>query len=103
MLNLSSGRSEKDRISFYSSSNGATAIRNTNESISIEFGKTNIHLKATIMLLGIFCTLSIIKTYVIISLIEYKTIGLIWYLISTFIYFFFISFFCYICKEKKWC
>ena len=27
MLNLSNGRSEKDRISFYASDNGATAIR----------------------------------------------------------------------------
>ena len=92
MLNLSSGRSEKDRISFYTSNNGITAIRNANGNISIEFGKQNSPLKATLELLGIFGTLSAIKAYLLIPLIENKTIGLIWYLIPTFFYLFLLVF-----------
>lgn len=79
MLNLSSGRSEKDRISFYTTNNGATAIRKENGEIAIEFGKNNISLiKASCVLIGIFCTLSIIKAYVLIPLIEKKGFGVGW-------------------------
>lgn len=93
MLNLSSGRSKKDRISFYTSYNGATAIRKENGEIAIEFGKQNISLmKALCVLVGIFCTLSLIKVYVLIPLIESKTIGVIWYLIPIFVYSFLLIF-----------
>lgn len=93
MLNLSNGRSEKDRISFYTSDNGATAIRKENGEIDIEFGKPNIPLiKALFVLIGIFCTHSLIKAYVLIPLIEKQTLGLIWYLIPMFVYTFFLIF-----------
>lgn len=87
MLNLSNGKSEKDRISFYTYDNGATAIRKENGEIAIEFGKQNIALtKAVCIIIGIFCILSVIKVYVLIPLIEEQTIGLIWYLTPMFAY-----------------
>ena len=45
MLKLSSGKSEKDRISFYTSDNGATAIRNQNGEITIEYGKWHMFVR----------------------------------------------------------
>lgn len=87
MLKLSSGKSDKDRISFYTSDNGATAIRHSNGEITIEFGKKNVPVMKSIMvLLGIFGTLSLIKAFVILPLIESNKIGTIWYLIPTFFY-----------------
>ncbi len=77
MLKLSSGKSEKDRISFYTSYNGATAIRNKNGEITIEYGKKNVSvLKAIAVLLGIFGTLSLVKAFVLIPLIYNKIIEL---------------------------
>ena len=93
MLNLSNGRSEKDRICFYTSDNGATAIRKENGKIAIEFGKPKIPLaKVLFILIGFFCTLSLIKAYVLIPLIEKQTIGLLWYLLPMFVYSFFLIF-----------
>lgn len=87
MLKLSSGKSEKDRISFYTSDNGATAIRNKNGEITIEYEKKNVSvMKAIPVLYGIFGTLSLVKTCVLIPLIQNKIIGTIWYLIPTFFY-----------------
>lgn len=87
MLKLSSGKSEKDRISFYTSDNGATAIRNKNGEITIEYGKKNVSvMKAIAVLLGIFGTLSLVKAFVLIPLIQNKIIGTVWYLIPTFFY-----------------
>ena len=87
MLKLSSGKSEKDRISFYTSDNGATAIRNSNGEITFEYGKKNVSvMKALAILLGIFGTLSLVKAFVLIPLIKNNTIGTVWYLIPTFFY-----------------
>ena len=87
MIKLSSGKSEKDRISFYTCDNGATAIRNKNGEFTIEYGKKNVPImKSIAILLGIFGTLSLVKAFVLIPLIENKIIGTVWYLIPTFFY-----------------
>lgn len=87
MLKLSGGNSYKDRISFYTSDHGATAIRNKNNEITIEYGKKNVSVKKSItILLGTFGTLSLVKAFVLVPLIENKIIGTVWYLIPTFFY-----------------
>lgn len=87
MLKLSSGKSEKDRISFYTSDNeGATAIRNPSGEITIKYEKNNIPIaKAIIAILVLFGTLSLVKAFVLIPLIE-KGISTIWYLVPAFFY-----------------
>lgn len=89
MLKLSSGKSDKDRISFYTSDIGATAIRNKKGEITIEYEKKNVSIiRAVTVLLGIFGTLSLVKALVLIPLIKNKIIGTVWYLIPTFFYLF---------------
>ena len=41
MLEISTGRSQKDRITFYLENSSATAIRNENGTISIDTPKKN--------------------------------------------------------------
>jgi len=87
MLKLSSGKSEKDRISFYTYDDGATAIRNKNGEITIEYEKEKFSdMKATIVLLGILGMLSLVKAFILIPLIENNIIETVWYLIPTFFY-----------------
>lgn len=100
MIKLSSGRSEKDRISFYTYDNGATAIRNDDGEITIELGKKHISLtKATFIIFGFLFALSIIKVYILIPLIKNATIGLLWYLVPTSFYLF-LSIFAIITVRK---
>lgn len=87
MLKLSSGKSEKDRISFYTSDNGATAIRREDGEIEIELVKKNTPiLKAFVILLGIFGTTSLVKALVLMPLIKAETLATTWYLLPTFVY-----------------
>lgn len=89
MLKLSSGKSEKDRISFYTSENGATAIRGEDGTIDIKLGKENVDLaKALTVIFVIFGTLSLIKAYIIMPLIKNATIAVGWYFIPTAVYVF---------------
>lgn len=54
---------------------------------TIEYGKKNVPImKSIAILLGIFGTLSLVKAFVLIPLIENKIIGTVWYLIPTFFY-----------------
>lgn len=87
MLKLNSGNSEKDRISFYTSENGATAIRCEDGTIDIKYAKENVNLgKALTIIFVIFGTLSLIKAYIIMPLIKNAIIGLGWYFIPTIVY-----------------
>jgi uncharacterized protein YqhQ len=87
MLNLSGGKSEKTRISFYTHDNGATAIRNKNGFITIEFGKDNKSFRKNYnTLIGIFSISSLVKALVLIPLIEKNIIESVWYLIPMFFY-----------------
>lgn len=87
MLKLSGGKSDKDRISFYTSDNDVTAIRHSNGEITIEFGTENEPDISTLMIIfGIFATITLIKAGVLIPLIEAKTISIIWYFVPTFFY-----------------
>ena len=87
MIKLSNGKSDKDRISFYTSDNCATAIRHPNGEITIEFEKENVYAREVIRaIFRIFGIPLIIKAFVILPLIESNKIGIVWYLIPTFLY-----------------
>lgn len=87
MLEVSGGSSEKDRVSFYTSNNCATAIRNQNGEITLEFVRKNISWREEIIFfLGVFGTPSLVKEFVLIPLIENEIVGIVWYLIPTFYY-----------------
>lgn len=86
MLKISSARSQKDRISFFSLNNGATAIRSKDGEITIEYGKEIISTKGLILLLGVLVIPSIVKAFVLMPLIEKEVIGAIWYFIPSIIY-----------------
>lgn len=87
MLKLSGGHSEKDRISFYTSDNGVTAIRNENGEITFEFEKNDDSITEPVAaILGISVALSIVKRFLLIPLINNRIIGTVWYLIPIFFY-----------------
>lgn len=87
MLKISGGQSDKDRISIYTIDDAATAIRNKNGEITIEYVKENVSLtKAIAVLIGIFATFSLVKAFVLIPLIKTNIIGTVWYLIPAFFY-----------------
>lgn len=87
MLKVSGGETEKDRISFFTRNNGATAIRNQNGKITFEFTKRKISIiKIFTFFIGILGTPLLVKVFVLIPLIEDKKIGSGWYLIPTFFY-----------------
>lgn len=91
MLKLSGGKSGKDRISFFTRDNGATAIWNQNGEITIEYGKENVSVtNAITVLLRTFATFSLIKAFVLIPLMQKDIIGTVWYLIPTFFYTFLV-------------
>lgn len=88
MLKLSGGSSQKDRISFYTQDNGATAIRNKNGEITIEYEREDtFSLNDIAVFFGILSFFPIVKAFVLLPLIEIKIIGFVWYLIPTFFYF----------------
>ena len=91
MINLTSGKSEKDRITFYSKNFMATAIRDENNEIKTKFNKKDDNiLNGVLFLLGIFGGLSVIKSFIIIPLIKKEILGSIWYLFPVFVYLFFM-------------
>lgn len=87
MLNISGGKSEKNRISFYTKSFQATAIRKENGEIYCECGKKETkNLKQKITFLCIIGIILLIKSKVLIPLIENNTIDIIWYFVPMFFY-----------------
>lgn len=89
MINITSGQSKKDRISFESGKESVTAIRKSNGKIKFEYGKEVVSLKEFIFLiLQIFVIPSLVKIFVLLPLIQRKIIGIIWYLVPTFFYLF---------------
>lgn len=87
MFTLSSARSEKDRISFFSKNIGITAMRD--EKGDIIFMKSEEDLKGIVffIIFAIICTS--IKRCIIIPLIEKEILNTNWYMISLVIYFIF--------------
>jgi len=90
MINLASAKSEKDRISFFTTKNGISAIKTSD-------GKLNFKLEnreeasdntfvGIISIIVIFSILSFIKSFFLIPLIESNKIGAIWYLSVSFFY-----------------
>lgn len=93
MLKLTSGKSEKDRITFYTNEFMATAIRDENNEIKTKFHRKDEDiLKGILILLGIFGSLSIIKACIIIPLVKKGILRSFWYLVPTFIYLFLMIF-----------
>lgn len=93
MIKVRSGKSEKDRISFSTKTNTVTAIRKENGDIFLDFKNQNESFgQALLVLLGIFGTLSLIKAFVLVPLIENHIIQTTWYLVPSFCYLFLIIF-----------
>ena len=87
MVEISSGKSDKDRISFWKKdSYGVTAIRQADGTIIFERGKKETP-KGTYIAFAFLIALSVIKEYVILPLIEKEAIPTFCYLITMFIYF----------------
>lgn len=86
MLKLTGAESEKDRISFFTKHYSATAIRNENNEITIEFKKVIISKKNIVSILVIFGSPSLLKAFMLIPLIENKLLGIGCYLIPMFFF-----------------
>ena len=87
MLKVNGGRSQKDRITFCTNERAATAIRCKDGKIDIKFAKQDVDMmKAIIVILAIFGTLSLIKAYIIIPLIINGITIKVLYFIPTFVY-----------------
>lgn len=86
MVEISSGKSDKDRISFWKKdSYGVTAIRQADGTIIFERGKRQTP-KGTYILFAFLILMSVIKEYVILTLIEKDIIPIFCYLIPMGIY-----------------
>jgi len=86
MVEISSGKSGKDRISFWKKdSYGITAIRQEDGTIIFERGKKETP-KGTYIAFAFLIALSVIKEYVILTLIEKDMIPTFCYLIPMVIY-----------------
>ena len=87
MLKIISGHSEKNRITFSTKDSCATAIRKENAEFDFEFQKEDIPIsKALTTLFVIFGLSSLLKSFVLIPLIESNTIYVGWYLIPLVLY-----------------
>ena len=87
MIPITSGKSEKDRITYYSGSDGISAIKEEDGTITLKHVEENVAFKkALIVFLVFFVILSIIKVLFIVPAIKNNSIGIIWYFIPTFFY-----------------
>ena len=86
MLKLSGGKSEHDRISFYTIHNCVRAIGNSNGEITFEFEEEVMDKKAKIVFLIFFGMFALIKRLIIVPLIKAHIIGAVWYLIPALCY-----------------
>lgn len=88
MIELSGGKSEKNRISFFTNNNGATATIDEEGKISVTLG--NEQEASTLMgiklITRIFGTLSLSKALIIIPLIQRGLIAKIFYLFPMFFF-----------------
>lgn len=82
MLKLSGGKSEHDRISFYTIHNCVTAIRNSNGEITFEFEEEVMDKNAKLVFYIFFGIIALIKPVIIIPLIKAQIISVVWYLVT---------------------
>lgn len=87
MLKLSSGKSDVDRITFYDSKYGATAIRKYDGEIKIEYETKNVTISQIIVVFGLFLGISLFKAFAIMPFIDSQSNMAYLYLIPAFIYF----------------
>lgn len=89
MVKLIAGSSQKDRISFSSFDESATAIRKSNGEIDIKLGKINESPTIVSIILSIiFYATPLVKAYIIVPLIKNGILGAKFYLVAAFIYLF---------------
>lgn len=86
MVKVNSGQSKVDRITFFNSKIGATAIQLPNGEIKIEYEKKNITITQILVVLGLFSTISIFKSFLIVPYINNTSAMVYIYLIPTAIY-----------------
>lgn len=71
MLEISTGRSQKDRITFYLDNSSATAIRNEDGTISIDYTEEKLPIrKALIFMLSFFGIFLLLKAFILMPIIE---------------------------------
>lgn len=87
MLKLSSGKSDVDRITFYDSKYGATAIRKYDGEIKIEYETKNITISQILVVFGLFLGISLFKAFAIMPFIDSQSNMVYLYLIPVVIYF----------------
>lgn len=87
MLKITNANSKKDRITFSTKNSCTTAIRKENGEIDFEFKKEDTSISQSFLsALIIWCLPLILKSFVLIPLIEKNVISIIWYLIPIFLY-----------------
>ena len=87
MVNVSSGNSEVDRITFYDSQIGATAIQHSDGEIEIKYEKKNVTLQQVLIVLGLFLFISLFKVFGIMTFIDNETSMVYLYLLPALFYF----------------
>lgn len=87
MLKLSSGKSDVDRITFYDSKYGATAIRKDDGEIKIEYETNNVTISQILIVFGLFLGISLFKAFAIMPFIDNQSNMVYLYLIPAVIYF----------------
>lgn len=87
MLKLSSGKSDVDRITFYDSKYGATAIRKYDGEIKIEYETKNVTISQILVVFGLFLGISLFKAFAIMPFIDSQSNMVYLYLIPAVIYF----------------
>ena len=88
MVKVNSGLSKVDRITFYDSKIGATAIRLPNGKIEIRYEKKNVTMYAVLVILGLFSIISLLKSFIIMPYITNHTTMLYVYFAPTAFYVF---------------
>lgn len=87
MVNVSSGKSEVDRITFYDSQIGATAIQHSDGEIEIKYEKKDVTLQQVLIVLGLFLFISLFKVFGIMTFIDNETSMVYLYLLPALFYF----------------
>lgn len=88
MVNVSSGKSDVDRITFYDSKIGATAIQHSNGEIEIKYEKKNVTVQQVAIVLAIFLGASLFKAFGIMPFIDNETPMVYLYLLPAIFYLF---------------
>lgn len=87
MVKVSSGKSEVDRITFYDSKIGATAIQHSDGEIEIKYEKKNVTMQQVTIVIGLFLIVSLFKSFGIMPFINNESSMVYLYLLPALFYF----------------